>query len=236
MVDNLIKPAWLCDFIFPSDIQMNKLLRDLTRKGYLCEKLHAIVISSDILVVHLKLFLEKINIMIKSLEEDVYTDFNTIFVTLKDSSVSTRINEKTKANLKKALQLIACGILNYQKTSEEKYLTFDIGDITPTIFGIALGYPIIYIQENAKDTAPDTLDLQMIEAQLSIDDFPCYYCKSAKQLNSTILYSFSIPTGMKTLCLQVLNHWKKKLTEQCNISNIQNIIIERNLKNVHVIL
>lgn len=236
IVDALIKPAWLCDLLCPSDIDIKELLENLTRTRFLCEKLHTLIISGDILVVHLKTFSNQINAIIESLDCLLNGKSAPVFVVLKNSEISKTLNVRLKEKIKKSLLIVADRINNFYKTSDNKELNFDMGDMTPTIFGIALGYPVIYIQENV-NTIPDTLNLHVIEAKMKLVDFPCSYCQIHRQIISNVVYSFSLPKEVANICLVHVNSWKKRIYEQCKLSKVAVInTTEKELENAHVIL
>lgn len=235
-VDCFIKPAWLCDLITSKDINMKILLDNLYQSNFLLSKLHVLDITGDILVVNLKTFLSQVNTLVNNLESITSRqDTTPIFLVLNNNITSTIIGNKIKDKIKIALNVLTLGINNYCKTGEVKYLCFNMEDMTPTIFGIALGYPVVYIQENVhSNIVPDMLELHVIETKIKLIDFPCTFCIRQK-LTSEVIYSFSIPKDVEMFCEDHVKIWKRKI-HQSKDSNLIISTSEKHLEITQVIL
>ena len=232
-VDLFIKPAWLCDMFAISGKEMDNILEALFQNDFLHNKPDVIEITGDILVINQKQFVKKIEKVIKSLECQSFCVQNPTFIVLKESRSSNKVDGDLKLKLKNVLQSLIFTI------KSSKNVCFDAGDMTPTVFGIALGYPIVYIQENSiSSSIPDTMNLYNIIGKVKMVNPQFVQCSVHKNTPKTldITYQFSIPEEFKDKYLENVNLWLKKLKDQCKQSDFDVEILYNNATNCHVVL
>ena len=231
-LDRGLKPAWLNDFLSVDIKEVAELLDWMYCIGHTKHKLHAIQISSDILVV-------KINVFEKQIENaaECLQNYNSVYSTpvfTFDGGTSLRENPTIINRCVEILKKVIADLksFNEDSTSGECFCV-EAGEFTPTLFGIALGYPVIYIQQTTE--APQTLDLNVTTFTFK---FTVKHRDNVRIENHFVSYSFSYPSSLALSDVQktFIDQWKSAIIGNCDDQGIGYDLELSTKQNVHVIL
>ena len=230
-VDTQLKPAWLNDFLDVDVPLLNSLLQWLFKENLIRKQLQAIEVSHDLLVVDIQIVTENISKTVQCLNES--TDLGQLFFCLVKGEVASILNHNSVKR-----QLISCleGILSEIKDSQQNCRNINAGTFTPTIFGILLGYPVVYVQMTEL-SAPLTLDLTVWTFTFKIcQESGKEHTEQDTQLS--VCYSFSFPTAIELSSTQkiLLEEWKCRITGVCVTNSFKYNFCESKKLNANVIL
>ena len=206
VVDRSVKTAWLCDVCYISLKEMKEIISVLKQEGYLTRELSVIQINTDILVIDVELFYQKLVYLTNELDKGINPPSDIKFIILKEGCIpslklSSCLKQKLVYNLKSVLAQI-------NENRNPMYLCIKLRDneLTPTIFGIALEYPVVYLIED-DEYSVQVLDLSVICLKLDLDSLPrCIleYHNSSYDL----VTSFSVPADLVNNCDEAILMWK----------------------------
>lgn len=231
-VDNQLKPAWLNDFLDIETELINITLRWLYQEHFIYKQLEVIEISHDNLVVDVKAVITTISKTLQCLHEG--TDGEQLLFCLINNKITSIFAQDTVKN-----ELIAClkQILSEIKDSQgNKSISVDCGVFTPTIFGILLGYPVVYVQK--RELYPLTVNLTVWTFAFKICKESSQKAEPSKQDTVAVNYSFSFPPEVELTTAQelVLKNWKCQIIDRCVANGFDYSFCESTKSNANVIL
>jgi hypothetical protein len=244
-VENGVKPGWLNDICSIDFDSMNFLLKMLRDQKAISPELIALKLDEDILVANIETLIYRINRSIKklslkkdrkdnddidinTLDEPIFFYFNNTGQCLRDLPYTAR--EHLSCMLTSLLESLKC-LKDYQG------LEFDSSSFTPTLFGIVLGYPFVYVINQEVEThASNTMNLYVTEVQIEIPlGFTCSQHSILSQ--QSVCYSFSIPLSNLSYCKGMLDEWKKVFIQTLNSNNVIKYNFNTKIRNnIQVIL
>lgn len=236
-VDNQLKPAWLNDFLDVDIKLINTALHWLYKENYICKQLEAVEISHDLLVIDVQTVIETISTNLHNLDQG--TDGEQIFFCfVKGEITSIFAQDSVKNELITCLQEILSQIKNSQRKIIYKPISVDCGAFTPTVFGILLGYPAVYVQKGMDLLYPLTLNLTVWTFTFRICKESINQKPESKQGTTLVHYSFSFPTEIKLTAAQemVLKNWKCQSVDKCVANGFEYSFCESTKLNANVIL
>lgn len=234
-VDNQLKPAWLNDFLDVDIELIRSALQWLSQKNFIFKQLEAIEISHDLLVVDIQTVIKTISKTLQSLNEG--TDSEQLLFCLVEDKITSIFDQNYVKN-----ELTAClqGILSEIKDSQKNFcksISVNCGTFTPTIFGILLGYPVVYVQ--GRDLSyPLTLNLTVWTFTFKICKESSHKPEPSKQDAVVVYYSFSFPTAVELTAAQrfVFKNWKCQIIDRCVANGFDYSFCESKKLNANVIL
>ena len=222
LVDSQLKPAWLNDFLSMKTKQLNQILDWLYKEKKICQNLRAIEVGLDLLVVNLDTFSEIILKTIQYLKKGSIVDSDQIFFCLISGRVSLIFDEvEIKNQLVSHLENILIQ-LKAKQSNNQLDISIDAQIFTPTVFGIALGYPIVYV-DLMESTIPLTIDLSVWTFEISISKEIGKNTTSKHENHLSVDYSFSFPTGTGAIAIQsdLLEKWKRGVVDACILNGFK---------------
>ena len=214
-VDMSLKPAWLCDHISTNIQHMTEVLRLLKLSSFLSRDLYVLAVGSDILVLDLDVFLRRIDEVSKALEGRKSSN-KVHFVTLTDGGhtgveLSKSISSVISRNLTHINSELSAMVYPTLGTSLELIDAWQ----TPTVFGIALGYPVVYVLENDHvDVQPLDLMVGKWTLDLQVD------CAVTQHRTASLVYAFSVPEEHFLLVEESVKQWCDEFRDVCTKSSI----------------
>jgi Domain of unknown function (DUF4504) len=116
------------------------------------------------------------------------------------------------SNDARLLDLMSTAQENIISNCSNKFVKFDIDpELTPTLFGLLIGYPVVYCFEKQYNLAHQ--DLQIVEAKL----------------NESVVVSFSYPLTLFKNLTEVISKWKHKVASY-------NLKVNEYVKNLDVVV
>lgn len=217
-VNSHIKAAWLCD-IFETNIgEVKEILFALKEGGFMSRNLSVLSLCSDIMVVDIELLKVNIDKIILYLKSDHLSSgvYHLVFLR-KLGQVSINIPEKIVKLLLANLEMIQNQLIDLSNPSFVD-LKIDEEFLTPTIFGIALEYPVVYITEREDDLQIESLDLHVIKLDIGINGFKCPLKRH--DLDTILVnYSFSVPTEVVSYFESSITTWYTEILTRCTKVN-----------------
>jgi len=232
-VDCGLKPAWLNDFLSVNVREFVELLDWMHCNGYIKNKLQAIQISSDVLVVKRNEFPKRIGNALKCLKNYNKMCSTPVFI-FAGATQPLEMNQTNETTINRCvdkLNGIIADLKSYlENLTKEQYFDIDPKEFTPTVFGIALGYPVIYIQP-ATDS-PQTLDLNVTTFTFN------FTVQEQDNMSNFVCYSFSYPSSMELSDTQMkfIEQWKCDVINTCVVHGIDYNLELSTKQNIHVIL
>ena len=236
MVDLKVKPAWLNDFCDFDLSSIKSLLDSLSDSKLIRNEILALQISDDVLVIDEKRFSAQLSNSIKSLSCEKETEMIPYFVYLDDQSEELGSVE-IPATLKENLISLLKDTRNIISSEKLKRIEIDAGELTPTLFGIALGYPVVYISSHnvIQNGHPHPMDLSVTKFQFNLPNE--FICKQHSHLDKQIVeYAYSTPANLQEQWKNSLESWKRNVIQECSINKVKYICNHTIVNNLHVIL
>ena len=206
-IEDSLKPAWLCDFFFAEITEMRQLISCLTDGGFLTKYVSILKIDMDILIYEKDHVLKILSMLLESLNQDEYKHCTNFICLQKGSTPTTELNLKLKEKLIRNINFV------FEQIKEDCLeLQLLDKDITPTIFGILLNYPVIYMIDGEFYT--EWMDLIQIEMYMTNMKVNCSNNDHNKNKTETI-YSFSLPLNLHDKLTPPIEKWKDALMKKC---------------------
>ena len=234
VVDNSCKASWLCDLGNFQSFDILRLVKDLHQNRFIQNELSVVKIGDDFFICNLSLLLINLSKAAKSLEgkNSNYVTTDTVFIEIENNKSSLSIDEQTKNNLmsvltslQKTLQI--CDKQNVIEVNIDK----DLCHFTPTLFGVFLGYPVVYISKNI---CVIVTDLKLHQVKLS-KNTECQVRGHDLVVVSTVI-SFSFPVEFTAALMGHVNLWKGRLCESFEKKNLSVTFSEESRYSENVIL
>ena len=234
VVDNSCKASWLCDVGNFQSFDILRLVKDLHRGGYIQNELRVVKIEDDFFICSLPLLLINLSKALKSLESksNSYATKDTVFIEIKNNKSSLSVDEQTKrdlisflASLQKTLQI--CDKQNVVEVNIDQ----DLCHFIPTLFGVFLGYPVVYIDKNV---CVIVTDLKLYQVKLS-KSTECQFGGHNFVTVSTVI-SFSFPLEFTAALMEHVVLWKDRLYEGFEKKNLSVTFTEESRYIENVIL
>ena len=210
-----VKPGWLNDICNLDFKSINFLMETLRDQKFISQELISIKLDEDILLANIETLTCQINRSINKLGKkqihnngdvgNIAYDSGPIFVYFDNIGQCTT---NLPYNVKENLTCVMISLLGSLKSLKGKELEFNSSSFTPTLFGIILGYPFVYVINQERETSTSNLmDLYVTEIQI---ETPLKTCSQHKMLShQTVCYSFSVPLSIYSHCKRRLDEWRK---------------------------
>lgn len=204
-VNEGIKPSYLWDIGIKQDItHINYVISVLKVKNLINKNICVINIGEDTFISNLDAVRE------------MYNHFNSSYKFIDCSSCLDKpvcIDDMNLENLKKSFDYLIEKMSTFSCSSnvDTKHLVLEEGNekdcCYPTLFGILLGYPVVYWSNTVNNCLSD-IDLCIYKVSIkTINIIPCDWSE---------IYSFSVPEHLNLP--NYINSWFEKLQLKCDYS------------------
>lgn len=215
-VDILLKPAWLCD-LFQSDLsEMKKVILYCTEVGFLRNTLCVLQIGTDILVLHKDYALQTVTSNIENIISGTLSKSSQYIVLGNGLAPCMVLTNLLKEKLIKNLRHV-CTTLKKDDYAITCRTVLPDEELTPTVFGALLNYPVIYVLADS-DIILEPMDLLLFEAKLE-NSLNNKAFATSDYLDQS-LYSFTIPVHLEGKCTEVISNWKNHILEKSKSINV----------------
>ena len=211
VVDNFCKASWLCDLGNFQSFDILRLIKDLHKGGFIQNELSIVKIEDDFFICSLPLLLVNLSKALKSLESknSNHATKDIVFIEIKNNKSSLSMDEQTRKDLISVLISLQKTLQIYDKQNViEVNIDKDLCYFTPTMFGVFLGYPVVYIN---KSICVIVTDLKLHQVKLS-KSTECQVGGHNLVTVSTVI-SFSFPLEFTTALMGHVVLWKGRLCE-----------------------
>ena len=227
-VDLGLKPAWLCDGFAVKVRQIEQMLSLLELNKFITPGLIMLSFGEDVLVACKNALVQRLENALHSINriskyDDAQYEYSDTPMSEVVRFVILMYNGKQDlhlpANIISSLKHNLATVLSNLNNSSQRCINIELSDtwLTPSMFGIALGYPVVYVLEG-EDVHLQPLDMMLVKVEMrySADMLSCpLHRMTVGNAMTSLVYSFSVPLTLYESVKVHVVRWCEVLVNKC---------------------
>lgn len=217
-VDLGVKPGYLYDIGPPIGEKLQSFIVELVDETLISSQLNIVEVEMDCFIVKA----DSVQEIRECFEKTDFESLQTKFVDITNDSHSVITdNEAIRTDLKEAVNDIAANVVSDRV--HHYVLTDTLCCNRTSLFGVLLGYPVVYWFDERKSVVQNVLSMVPLCCVTVNSEVASEEQNSKENKNKHTLYSFSYPACHDGALRDVINSWFSKLKIKCRHTSFEEL-------------